>query len=131
MASDMIKGSCLCGEVTFHLTGGLRNSVACHCIQCRKTSGHYVSATQVGPEQLRVTRDETLSWYQSSPEARRGFCNRCGSSLFWQHDADQGATSVMSGTIDGATGITTEKHIFVADKGDYYEIADGAPQHDQ
>ena len=125
------QGSCLCGGVTYTLTGELRNSVACHCEQCRKTSGHYVSATQVGPEQFHLTNDATLSWYTSSPEAERGFCNRCGASLFWRCKADNGAVSVMSGTLDGPTGLHTEKHIFVADKGDYYDIADGRPQHDQ
>lgn len=127
----MKKGSCLCGSVQYELQGELRNSVACHCVQCRKTSGHYVSATQVGPEQLTITKDETLGWYQSSPQAQRGFCNQCGSSLFWRHETDNGAVSVMSGTLDGATGITTEKHIFVADKGDYYNIADDVPQREQ
>lgn len=127
----MKTGSCLCGGVTYELTGTLRNSVACHCVQCRKTSGHYVSATQVNSGQLRITADETLAWFQSSPKAKRGFCTRCGASLFWQHDDDGGAVSVMSGTLDGATGITTEKHIFVADKGDYYDIADTVPQYDQ
>ncbi|MGH1576867.1 GFA family protein [Planktotalea sp.] len=124
----MKTGGCLCGGVSYELHGELRPSVACHCDQCRKTSGHYVSATQVGGDQLVLTRDETLSWFQSSPEAKRGFCNRCGSSLFWQHVDDGGATSVMSGTIDGATGITTGKHIFTAFKGDYYDIADNLPQ---
>ena len=127
----MQKGSCLCGGVTYELAGALRNSVACHCRQCRKTSGHYVSATQVEPEQLRITKDETLQWYRSSAQAERSFCNRCGSSLFWRHDNDNDATSIMSGTLDGATGIHTEKHIFVADKGDYYDLADGVPQHEQ
>jgi hypothetical protein len=127
----MQNGSCLCGGVTFELSGTLRNSVACHCVQCRKTSGHYVSATQVGPEQLTLTNSATLQWYRSSPLAERGFCNACGSSLFWRHDDDNGATSIMSGALDGTTGITTEKHIFVADKGDYYNIADDLPQHAQ
>ncbi len=40
-------GSCLCGAVTYEVRGDLRPSVACHCSQCRKTSGHYWSATQV------------------------------------------------------------------------------------
>lgn len=124
----MKTGRCLCGGVAYELHGDLRPSVACHCDQCRKTSGHYVSATQVAPEQLVLTQDNTLQWYQSSPEAQRGFCNTCGASLFWKHEADKGAVSVMSGTIDGATGITTAKHIFTAFKGDYYEIADDVPQ---
>ncbi len=124
----MVMGSCLCGDVTFELGGKLRNSVACHCVQCRKTSGHYVSATQVDPGQLNITKDSGLTWYQSSPDARRGFCGTCGSSLFWQHAADNGKTSVMSGTLDGPTGLSTEVHIFTALKGDYYEIADNVPQ---
>jgi len=124
----MKSGSCLCGGVMFSLTGELRPSVACHCVQCRKTSGHHVSATQVDPDQLRLIEQTTLAWFASSPQAERGFCNRCGSSLFWRHENDGGRVSIMSGTIDGATGLTTSKHIFVADKGDYYNIADGIPQ---
>ncbi|MCF2871304.1 GFA family protein [Octadecabacter sp. G9-8] len=124
----MKTGSCLCGGVAYTLTGELRPSVACHCVQCRKTSGHHVSATQVNPDQLQFTSDATLAWFQSSPKAQRGFCNHCGSSLFWRHEDDGGRVSVMSGTIDGATGLHTDKHIYVADKGDYYEIADGLPQ---
>lgn len=124
----MIKGNCLCRGVEYTLSGPLRNSVACHCVQCRKTSGHYVSATQVDADQLTIVSDETLQWYRSSPSAERGFCNRCGSSLFWRHEDDNGAVSIMSGTLNGPTGIHTEKHIFTADKGDYYEIADGVPQ---
>jgi len=124
----MKAGSCLCGCVAIELRGVLRPSVACHCVQCRKTSGHYVSATQVEPDQMVMTSDATLAWYQSSPKAERGFCNKCGSSLFWRHVADGGRVSVMSGSIDGETGLTTEHHIYVADKGDYYDIADGLPQ---
>lgn len=121
----MKSGGCLCGAVTYQLSGPLRPSVACHCNQCRKTSGHYVSATQMPGEALVITRDDGLTWFQSSEKARRGFCNKCGSSLFWCHEDDGGAVSVMSGTIDGATGMITAKHIFVADKGDYYDIPAG------
>lgn len=74
----MKTGSCLCGGVAYSLSGELRNSVACHCVQCRKTSGHYVSATQVTPDQLEITRDDTLVWYQSSPKAQRGFAAAAG-----------------------------------------------------
>ena len=110
------------------MTGALRPSVACHCTQCRKTSGHYWSATQVAPDQFTLTRDATLAWFQSSPQAKRGFCNTCGASIFWMHDGDNGAISIASGMIDGTTGLKTDKHIYVADKGDYYDIADGKPQ---
>jgi hypothetical protein len=35
------------------------------------------------------------------------------------------------GAFEGPTGTQLEKHIFVADKGDYYDIADGLPQHER
>ncbi len=127
----MQTGSCLCGGVTYSYIKAVRGSVACHCVQCRKTSGHYVSAIRVLKDELTITNDESLQWFQSSPEAKRGFCNRCGSSLFWADATQPDRISVMSGTIDGATGVTTEKHIFVADKGDYYDIADDVPHFDQ
>jgi len=37
----MKKGSCLCGGVSFVVTGELRPADACHCVQCSKQSGHY------------------------------------------------------------------------------------------
>ena len=123
----MIARSCLCGAVTFELSGDLRPSIACHCGQCRKSSGHYGSSTQVPTENLTLTRNHGLKWYQSSDHARRGFCTECGSSLFWEM-AGESATSVASGSLDGPTGIRQSKHIFVEDKGDYYDISDGLPQ---
>jgi hypothetical protein len=35
------------------------------------------------------------------------------------------------GAFDAPTGTKLEMHIFVADKGDYYDIADGLPQNPQ
>lgn len=124
------KGSCYCGAVTYELAGPLRPSVACHCTQCRKTSGHYWSATQVPNTRFKITKDDGLKWFRSSDTARRGFCADCGSSLFWQQDGTD-TTSIGAGTLDGATGIGTSKHIYVADKGDYYELPDDLPKADQ
>ena len=39
--------------------------------------------------------------------------------------------SFSLGALDGPSGLKIEKHIFVADKGDYYDIVDDLPQHDQ
>jgi hypothetical protein len=50
--------------------------------------------------------------------------------MFWQHD-EQDATSIGSGTLDGPADMATSKHIYVADKGDYYELSDDLPKADQ
>lgn len=120
-------GSCLCEAVKYQVIAPLRPVVSCHCTQCRKTSGHYVAATSALLSGFRLTEDKGLKWYRSSGIARRGFCGRCGSNLFWQRDgADR--ISIMAGTLDGPTGLVTEVHIFCADAGDYYEIPASVPQ---
>lgn len=121
-----MKGSCLCGQVTYTVSGPLRPVVACHCQQCRKTSGHFVAATSAPREAIQITGE--IAWYHSSPEARRGFCATCGSSLLWDGKGEN--ISIHAGTLDGATGLQVTGHIFCADKGDYYELDDDLPKYD-
>lgn len=128
--SDTHDGSCLCGAVTFEISGPLRGVVYCHCSQCRKQSGHFYAATQVADECLFVSGGDCLTWFEASTFARRGFCSICGSALFWKLTGES-ATSVLTGAFDRRTGLRGDMHIFVADKGDYYEITDGLPCFDQ
>ena len=121
------RGSCLCGAIRFAASGPLRGVVYCHCSQCRKQSGHYYAATSVADDDLTVEGAEKIAWYEASASAKRGFCSICGSVLFWKHN-DLSETSVMAGAFEKPSGLKGEVHIFVADKGDYYEIADGLPQ---
>ena len=66
-------GSCLCGAVKFEITGPLRPVIACHCLQCRKQTGSYMSATGVKDRYLKLVETRGLKWYRSSEVARRGF----------------------------------------------------------
>ncbi len=120
----MAEGGCLCGAVRYRVDGPLRPVVACHCAQCRKTSGHFVAATSAPRERVQVTGQ--VAWYVSSATARRGFCPVCGSSLFW--DGPGANLSIHAGTMNTPTGLGLIGHIHCADKGDYYAIADGLPQ---
>ncbi|WP_424178454.1 GFA family protein [Yoonia sp. TsM2_T14_4] len=124
----MYQGSCLCGSVTFTARGAARDPAACHCSQCRKQSGHFWAAMQVPDADLSVTGE--VRWYAATPAARRGFCPTCGSFLFWK-GRDDPDTGIALGALDGPTGLTLARHIFVADKGDYYEIHGGVPQEEQ
>jgi hypothetical protein len=123
------SGGCLCGGVRYTVTGPLRDIITCHCSQCRRTSGHFVAATSAPTDQIRLIRAETLVWYSSSEEAQRGFCNRCGGNLFWRSARDGTWTSITAGTLDSPTHLRISHHIFVADKSDYYTLADGLPQY--
>lgn len=120
------KGSCYCGAVSFEVIGALRDVIYCHCKQCRKQTGHFVAATRADDDALSISGAENLTWYDASPEARRGFCSTCGSLVFWKaHGTEH--TSIMAGSFDTPSGLKAGFHIYVGDKGDYYEICDGLP----
>jgi hypothetical protein len=128
--SHTVTGSCLCSEVRYDVARFERGVVACHCSQCRKTSGHFVAATQAVNENLRMISDSTLKWFRSSEGAERGFCTECGSNLFWRKIGDD-ATSIMAGALDAPTGLAMQSHIYVDDAGDYYRPDDSVPNYPQ
>lgn len=122
-----LQGSCQCGSVRFTLAQPPTGATACHCVQCRKQSGHFFASANLPKSALSLTGGDNITWYRSSEKVRRGFCSRCGSWLFWE-PVSRDWTSVALGSIDGESGLKLERHIFVAEKGDYYAIADGLPQ---
>jgi hypothetical protein len=83
--------------------------------------------TEVRTEDLRLLADRDLAWY-AADERERGFCRRCGSSLFWRRAGSE-RTSIAAGTLDAPTGLRTVAHIFVDGKGDYYDIHDDVERH--
>jgi hypothetical protein len=123
-------GGCLCGAVRYRIRGTLRGAIACHCEQCRRTSGHHAAMTSVPSANLMLTSSDRLVWYKSSEAAERGFCGVCGSNLFWRPFGED-RTAITAGTLDVPTNIKLIEHIFVADKADYYEINDELPKRGQ
>ena len=123
----MRKGSCLCGAVSFEVDQELSAPDACHCTQCRRHSGHVFASTNVARERLTVRGEESVRWFRSSDKARRGFCSNCGSSLFWD-PLELDYVAVAMGAFEKPTGTSLAVHIWVTDKGDYYEIGDLVPR---
>lgn len=124
----MHKGSCLCQAVKFEIEGKLPPASACHCTICRKHTGHFEAGVDVDRSALKISGADNVTWYQSSKKARRGFCATCGSVLFF--DPTKGDwIGVSMGAFDGPTNTKLERHIFVGEKGDYYEINDNAQQY--
>ena len=126
----MHKGSCLCGAVTLEVDGNLSPAEACHCTKCRKWSGHIGVSVEVPRSALTIQGAENINWFHSSGKARRGFCTTCGTPLLFdpidkeKHDW----IAIPMGVFDTPTETQLGFHIFVAEKGDYYQITDGLPQ---
>lgn len=123
-------GSCLCGAVQFTIKGPLKPVIGCHCTMCRKQTGHFLAFTAAWKDQFTLTQKRGLKWYRSSETSRRGFCEECGSVLFFDTDGDE-KLSITPGSLDGDTDLIMAAHIFVADKGDYHTLDDGCPQYPQ
>ena len=126
-SQKIAKGGCLCGAVRYEVKGALRDVVNCHCRMCQRQHGSHGSYSKARNVNIKITKDEGLTWYKTSAIAQRGFCRVCGSGLFWK-PFKQDATGIVAGTLDGPTGLKTIGHIFVGEKCDFYEITDDLPQ---
>ena len=119
-------GSCLCGAVKFEIDDVPDQVGACHCSMCRKWSGGVFMAITAAEDKLRFTAGEPAI-YASSDWAERGFCARCGSSLFYRLKGPAPEYHVGIGTLEDASGITLTTEIFTDEKPGGYAFA-GATQ---
>lgn len=126
----MLRGSCLCGGVRYEISGPLSAALNCHCATCRKAHGAaFRSRARVRATDLRFTAGEQLlTFFESSPGNRRGFCRVCGSPLLTKFDADASIFSLPLGPLDDDPGIRPTMHVFVGSKAPWLTIADGLPQ---
>lgn len=73
---------------------------------------------------------DTLSTIASSDWAERGFCSKCGSSLFYRITAPgkhHGITSVSLGSLEDTTGLPLAKEWFIDKKPETYALAGERP----
>ncbi|PHI28320.1 GFA family protein [Budvicia aquatica] len=80
---EKVAGKCLCGDVEFEVTLENYNVSACQCSMCRRWSGGIFLSLEAN-NTLSIKKPTGLKLYQSSDWGKRGFCQNCGTSLFWQ-----------------------------------------------
>ena len=90
----MISGRCLCGAVTIEVALAAPRMRACHCDMCRQhTSMAFTSLdTVIGSEVV----NGPVKTYRSSDWPERGFCEVCGSTL-WYSTVHDGARYISAG----------------------------------
>ena len=137
----VFHGSCLCGGVKFEITGPLFSSLNCHCSLCRKQHGAaFRSRARVRRTDFKWVQGEDLvSYYESSPGYRRGFCRVCGSPilnraephfrLVASHPDTLAEFGIALGTLDDDPGVRPACHVFVGSKASWFEITDDLPQY--
>jgi hypothetical protein len=123
----MLEGGCHCGAVRYRIEGEPMHTGLCHCSDCRRHAGApMVAWTMMKAQQLQVTGE--VATYQSSADARRQFCPKCGTSLFYFNEAAlPGLADVQSGTLDAPEVVRPSAHIQTAERLKWMEHAHELP----
>ena len=124
MGEQPIKGSCLCGKITYEVQGPVKMFQYCMCSRCRKFTGSAHAANIIVPENKFkwLTGEEILGYYPH-PEAKHfatGFCKNCGSSLPYKVQ-NAPVFVVTAGTLDDDPGIKPMHSIFWDSKANWFE----------
>ncbi len=116
-----LSGGCLCGAVRFTAAPAKHNYGICHCSMCRRwAAGPFLAIDCDGT--VKFEKDADLGLYQSSEWGERGFCKKCGTSLFWKmRGKDHYVVSVEA--FDDTSDFRLVSEIFVDEKPAHYAFA--------
>ncbi len=127
----LVHGSCLCGDVSFAVSGAPARWLQCHCSRCRRgrSAAHGSNAFYPASQfQWRAGRERVRGY--KPPEAERftvSFCVRCGGGAPVERD-NVPFVLVPAGLLDGDVGARPEAHIHVASRAPWYAFEDALPQ---
>lgn len=127
------KGGCHCGAVRYHCTNDPELTFYCHCRDCQRTTGSpYSMELMVADDGFEI--EGPLSSYvvtgDSGKPVTRWFCAGCGSGIYLDSEADQGYVFLKVGSLDDASWVKPEMHIYTAARQPWVKIADGLPEYE-
>jgi len=116
----MIKGSCLCGNVKYTISGDVGDIEHCHCITCRKAHGSaFSSVAAVDESVFDLSGYEFLKSYESSKGKLRYFCSKCGTQIYAKR-ASHSHVILRLGSLDTDLLSQEKKHIWVSQKASWF-----------
>ena len=134
MQNKAVKGSCLCGTVSYEYHGPVKVFQYCHCSRCRKFTGSAHAANIIiEPANFRWLTGENNLGRFLVPEAKHfatTFCKTCGSSLPWLNQSGS-AVIIPAGTLDEDPSINPRHSIFYASRAPWYKHVSELPQYDE
>jgi hypothetical protein len=110
-----IKGSCLCGAVSYQATGEPVFTGLCHCRTCQKGSGSAFNAV-LGLQADNLTVIGTLTTFEGRGDSGnatfRRFCPACGSPVLSEAAIMAGIVMVAAGTLDDPSWVKPSVQIY-------------------
>ena len=114
-------GQCVCGAVQIEAKTMDTGVGACHCGTCRRWGGGPLMAVDCGTE-ITFSGEDHITVYDSSAWAERGFCNTCGSHLFYRIKQN-GQHIVPAGLFGDVDAFDFDHQVFVDERPAYYQFA--------
>ena len=124
-------GQCLCASVKFSITPPTLFFAHCHCHYCREAHGAaFVSWVGAASARFRyLPGSSEPRWYQSSEQSRRGFCDRCGTTLFFASTLCPDEMHVTRTSIQGPIDREPQCHVFFDQHAAWIELGDALPRY--
>ncbi|MEM1276888.1 MAG: GFA family protein [Pseudomonadota bacterium] len=122
----VMKGRCLCGDISWEYTGEPTWNALCHCESCRRASSAPVLAC-IGALRAQVTWTGTPAIYRSSPGVERLFCPRCGSPMAFRGEAFPDEIFLYAGSLEDQPQYTPTLHTHHGERVPWLELADNLP----
>jgi hypothetical protein len=116
-----IKGSCLCGSISFVAKNSSKSIGVCHCTMCRKWGGGPFIEVDCGSE-VSFEGEQNISVFDSSMWAERGFCSQCGTHLFYRLKETK-QHMMPAGLFDLGEQAVFDHQVFIDEKPSYYNFA--------
>ena len=122
--SNQYRGSCLCGAVTFDISGPFTAFYTCHCSRCRKATGSSNAANlfaKSGSVRWRTGEHLVTSFSLSTASYfNAAFCSVCGSHV--PRRARSGDFEIIpAGSLDDPPPISPDRAIFWDDRAPWFE----------
>lgn len=124
-----MKGSCLCGAVTYEIDQLDMPIRHCHCRTCQKAhAAAFATTAGVTREHFRwLGGDEVRACFESSPGKKRWFCGACGSQLVAEREG-QAHVIVRVATLDDDPDTLPQGHIWTSHDSPWLAY-EGLPSH--
>lgn len=130
---DRYEGGCHCGKVRYTCTEAPEFTFYCHCSDCQKTAGSPFSVELMIPSGSFEVQGELGKYTvagDSGKPVHRFFCPRCASGIYLDCEADPGYVFLKAGTLDDASWVKPEMHIYAAKQQPWIDLNDELPKYE-
>ena len=126
-----LTGKCICGIISYKITGELGTVYNCHCSKCRCWGGDaFRTSTVVNKKDfVWLQGEDKLTRYVYNKKVTKTFCSNCGTNLVSYYEDRPDIIGLSLGGLEQDPGVRPTANIFVGSKAPWFEITDSLPQY--